>query len=68
MPKSLKGDFFYKISCQIYVSASGLEMNRAYNQIVVGVLQLISSDEVGIRFSKAAIVKESVGDDRNMLM
>lgn len=58
---------FYKIPCQIHVFASGLEMDRVYNVIVEGGLQLIRSDEMGIGVSEAVVVKEGVVDDGKSL-
>ncbi|XP_074354762.1 putative SWI/SNF-related matrix-associated actin-dependent regulator of chromatin subfamily A member 3-like 1 [Apium graveolens] len=67
VPNNKKGGNFYKIPCQIHVFASGLEMDRVYNEIVDGGLQLIRTDEMGIGVSEAAVVKEGVVDDGKRL-
>lgn len=67
VPNNKKRGNFYKIPCQIHVFASGLEMDRVYNVIVEGGLQLIRSDQVCGGLSEAAVVKEGVVDDGKRL-
>ncbi|KAK1365977.1 putative SWI/SNF-related matrix-associated actin-dependent regulator of chromatin subfamily A member 3-like 1 [Heracleum sosnowskyi] len=67
VPNNKKRGNFYKIPCQIHVFASGLEMDRVYNVIVEGGLQLIRSNEVCGGLSEAAVVKESQVDDGKRL-
>ncbi|WOH06344.1 hypothetical protein DCAR_0625770 [Daucus carota subsp. sativus] len=67
VPNNKKRGNFCKIPCQIHVFANGLELDRVYNEIVDGGLQLIRSDGVCGGLSEAAVVRESVEDDGKRL-